>query len=221
MKKPCTKCNIEKDLSNFHKRKGGKFGLRSYCKECAKVMGKKYVKNNKKKRQETCKKYYKNNKDKIKKYIKNNRDKINKNSRKYRINNKNKINQYKYNRYHNDLEYKIIENIRSRLRKYLDHNKIIKTNMTIKSIGLDKKIFSKWIEFNLRLDNLQSYHLDHFIPLSSFNCKTYQDVIDSKCNHWTNINPMTGPDNLEKGDRIPTTKEKIKMDLRYFFLSPF
>lgn len=36
MKKTCSKCNKEKQLSEFHKEKKGKLGVRAECKECAK-----------------------------------------------------------------------------------------------------------------------------------------------------------------------------------------
>lgn len=32
--KICTKCNVEKALTEFHKDKKGKYGVRSHCKEC-------------------------------------------------------------------------------------------------------------------------------------------------------------------------------------------
>lgn len=34
MKKVCSKCKVEKEVSSFHKQKGGKFGVRKICKEC-------------------------------------------------------------------------------------------------------------------------------------------------------------------------------------------
>ena len=35
MGKTCTKCNKEKPLSEFHREKNGKYGVRAECKECA------------------------------------------------------------------------------------------------------------------------------------------------------------------------------------------
>ena len=39
-------------------------------------------------------------------------------------------------------------------------------------------------------------------------------IIENKCNHWTNIIPILEKDNLNKSNREPTLKEKIKQDLR-------
>lgn len=37
MKKVCTKCGVEKNARDFHKRKDTKSGLRSHCKDCVNV----------------------------------------------------------------------------------------------------------------------------------------------------------------------------------------
>ena len=138
----------------------------------------------------------------------------------YYIKNKEKIDKYKKNwfvkKYNNDIHFKIINNVRNRLNKYLKNKNIQKNNTTIKSIGISKDLFNKWIDFNLKIDKLQDkkYHLDHLQPLSSYNCETYKDIIKSKCNHWTNIIPLLGKENLIKSDREPTIKEKLKQDLR-------
>lgn len=66
--KICTKCEIEKDLSEFHKRKDGKFGVRSICKECLNRSTKENYDSEYHK--SYYKKYYHENKDKIKSYKK-------------------------------------------------------------------------------------------------------------------------------------------------------
>jgi|TARA_R110000751_G_scaffold85178_1_gene170090 hypothetical protein len=58
--KKCTKCNEEKEVSYFRKKKGGKDGLHSQCKSC----DKEYRKDNK----EYMKEYRKANKERIKEY---------------------------------------------------------------------------------------------------------------------------------------------------------
>ena len=63
MKKICSKCKEEKSFDDFNKQKNGKFGLQSYCRDCAILARKKYQKKNK----EKLKEYKKNTKRKIKK----------------------------------------------------------------------------------------------------------------------------------------------------------
>lgn len=47
MFKICSKCNKKKPLSDFHKDDGGKFGVRSDCKECSFKQHKKWIKEHK------------------------------------------------------------------------------------------------------------------------------------------------------------------------------
>lgn len=97
---------------------------------------------------------------------------------------------------------------------------INKNNTTLETIGLSKKNFQKWISFNLNLDNIDNdYHLDHFNPLSLFECKTMEDIIITKCNHWTNIRPMLSIDNIKKSNKVPSLNEKIKMDIRIYIFN--
>lgn len=78
--KECTKCNIEKPLSEFYKDKIYKDGLQYKCKKCCKQQNKKYRQKNKDKIREYSKNYRVENKDKRreynKQYNKENKDKI-------------------------------------------------------------------------------------------------------------------------------------------------
>jgi len=133
--------------------------------------------------------------------------------------NPNYQNDYNRNRYNTDIQFKTMIDIRNRLNQYLKIKNISKTNTSVKSIGCSPKMLGDWIKFNLELDNLSKYHLDHLRPLASFNCKDYDDVINSKCNHWTNIIPLSPYANLLKHDRAPTKHELFKQELRvYIFL---
>ncbi len=64
--KICSKCKIEKDLSEFGIRSISKDGLRPICKKCSNEYSKKWYKNNKKNKAIYDKKYRENNKEKIK-----------------------------------------------------------------------------------------------------------------------------------------------------------
>lgn len=74
MTKTCTKCGVEKDLSEFSKDAHGKYGVKSRCKQCIKeydrVHSKIYYKQNKDKIKSYQKEYQQKNSDKIKKYLK-------------------------------------------------------------------------------------------------------------------------------------------------------
>ena len=42
--KVCTKCEVEKDLEEFHNDRKGKYGKYYWCKECCKKQKKRYYK---------------------------------------------------------------------------------------------------------------------------------------------------------------------------------
>ena len=77
--KICTKCNIKKPFSDFHKDRTTKTGVRSWCKQCISVDPKKIAR---------VKKRYQENKEEIKKKRKewyySNIDKVKETGRKYR-----------------------------------------------------------------------------------------------------------------------------------------
>lgn len=64
--KTCTKCKIEKSISDFYKDQNTEDKYRSYCKECIANYGKKYRQKNLKEDKERKKKYYQDNTEKIK-----------------------------------------------------------------------------------------------------------------------------------------------------------
>ena len=96
IKKICTKCKEEKELSKFYKNKKGKFGVHAVCKICTKICWEKYYKENKEKKLNNDKKYREKNKEKIikyqKEYRKTQQKKISKSNKKYYKKNKQKIN---------------------------------------------------------------------------------------------------------------------------------
>ena len=78
--KECSSCKEIKELNNFSKNKKSWDGLKPYCKECAKIKGKKYRTENREEDLKRKKEWYKNSKEKAKERsnneIKNNSKKI-------------------------------------------------------------------------------------------------------------------------------------------------
>ncbi len=109
-----------------------------------------------------------------------------------------------------------MKRIRGRINVFSNSKKMRKNNKTMNMIGLDKKIFGKWIKFNMIIDKIDknNFHLDHFIPLSSFKCNSFDDIVNNKCHHWTNLVPTTPEYNLQKARKIPTLKEQFALELR-------
>jgi len=67
--KCCTKCKIEKPLTEFYKHKGKKSGLMSECKSCKDVKNREWREENPDKVKEIVKKWQEKNPDKCKEYF--------------------------------------------------------------------------------------------------------------------------------------------------------
>lgn len=103
MVKTCSKCKVEKDVTEFYKDKTRKYGVHSQCKLCCKEYLKEYYKDNKEKlkqgKKEYNKKRYETNKEKIKEqhkeYRKNSKEKIKEYNKIYDKVNKEKLKEYR------------------------------------------------------------------------------------------------------------------------------
>lgn len=216
--KKCSKCNIEKELSEFNKG-------RNHCKECRKEYRKKYIeknsdaiKNYNKKRyfenRETelqrTKKYRIENLDKLREkdrnnYIENRVKELDR-AKKYRQENINKVRESQKKsvkkRYQKDSLFKLTHNVRCRIYQFLKIKSISKTNSTFNLIGCEPNQLKDYLEklFNsdMSWDNYGDWHIDHIIPLSS--AKTKEDIY--KLCHYTNLQPLWAEDNLKKSNKI-------------------
>lgn len=154
--KICSKCGLEKDISQFYKRKDTKDGLRSDCKECRNLENKKYVdinkdyiseynrkyrEENKDRLKEFYREFYDNNKDELKKlrkvkYSKNKENILNSNKN-YRLRNKEKVNRNKRDYYLNNKD-KIKMYQDNRRQEIKEYNKNYSKNNRY-SINLKRK----------------------------------------------------------------------------------
>lgn len=64
--KKCRKCGETKELKEFYTDKGGKYGVKSRCKSCQSIASREYNKKQRKERAAYTRRYYRENKEKIK-----------------------------------------------------------------------------------------------------------------------------------------------------------
>ena len=136
--KICTKCYLEKELTEFVKRKSSKDGFRSQCKKCLSTNSKKYREINKDKILENRKKDYSKNseryKRKAKEWSQENPEQKKETQRKYHIKNKDLITERAKQWYLNNKEHcssrdkihykKNRESYLLKGRKYYEKNKV-------------------------------------------------------------------------------------------------
>lgn len=219
LEKKCEQCNETKLTTQFHKHSNSKDGFLKLCIDCNNTYRKENIKIITEKKCSKC--------TKIKKPEAFNKS-ISKNdghntickqcNKQYCQDNKKAINEQINMRYKNDITYNLYRRMRSRLYKYITSNKINKNkNKSLDSIGLEPILFNNWIEWNKEIDELyDNIHLDHLIPLDSFKNKNWDDIIKTKCNHWTNIRPILSTDNLSKSNKMPNKNELFQMELRVY-----
>ena len=207
-KKVCTKCNKEKNLTEYHKKGNGH---RTACKECANAYRKKYHQENaekvkaykKKYREEYSEKvkarkknYYQENAEKIKarhkKYYQENLEKVKAQQKKYRQENAEEVKaQQKKYREEN------LEKVKASARLTQSKRRAQKINTQVEDIT-DKLLNEHWVKNNI--DPEKCYHcgeapyehLDHYMPYERGGTHTKENLVPS-CAHC----------NCSKGSKTP------------------
>jgi len=211
----------------FSKRIKSKDKLNHYCKLCANEMTKKWRNHNKekekisnqlrwqknfKKYRETNKKYRAKNKNqlynKTKDWKEKNKKLISEYNKNYYALNKEKIIQDTVrrirNKRKNNPNFKIIDNMRTRIHSALNYHKLTKNQKTINLLGCSAEEFwihlEKQFTYGMTKENhgRNGWHIDHIVPLSS--AKNQQEL--EKLLHYTNCRPLWAKDNLIKGNKI-------------------
>lgn len=182
-------------------------------------LDRKYQKDNKIKNKEYRKQYFQDNKNRLMK-ISREHYQINKNKidewqndysqshkeekaeydKDYRQNHRIKINERHRNKYKTNIQFKILCNIRSRIRMVLKG--ISKSQSTIKLLGCSVKHLKKHLESlfqnNMTWENYGKYgwHIDHIKPCSLFDLTDSEE--QKRCFNFTNLQPLWATDNYNK-----------------------
>jgi hypothetical protein len=177
--KKCKRCELEKDETEFVKRKAEKDGLHRYCKVCSYDIGKKYYHNTGKiSRELYYKEYRTNNKEKIKIGMR-------LAMKKHRAKNNN---------------YRLRDNIQTLLRYHIKN----KTQSVIKYIGCTLQEYNDHISAQFKPEmNWENYgiywEIDHIIPISSFDLSIPEEA--NKAFHFSNTQPLTITENRKKSNK--------------------
>ena len=172
---------------------------------------------NRKKVLEDKKKYYQENKERLtdtyKAYRDENKDVIKLRKKSYRINNREKINNHFVERYHSDLNFKLSQNLRNRLKYALKAQGCKKSKKSFELFGASVDIIWKHLESQFREGmtkenhGYRGWHVDHIVPCSYFDQSDPEQ--QKKCWHYTNLQPLWWWENLSKGDKLVENKNPI------------
>lgn len=207
MKKKCTKCRINKALSEFPKNSRFQSGYNSRCKGCVNLYNKECRERNIDKYKLGAKeRYWKNpelHREQKRKSAEKRQDKKSEYDIQYRKLNRLKIQSYKRawdekNRHNVDI--KIKRNLRSRLNHCIKGTQ--KTDSTFILLGCTFDEFKNHMQmqFNdgMSWGNYGQYgwHIDHIIPCFKFDLTKAEEQV--KCFHYKNLRPLWWRDNLTR-----------------------
>lgn len=222
----CNKCGRELPIDNWAKSKQDNSS--AWCKLCKSEYDKLHYRKHDKKYKAKAKAWRENNKDIYlengKKYYKNNINKWNKitESRKllyhtdesyrqseidrkatWRKNNPNYMSAYQTQRLKYDTNFRLLCNLRSRIRMAIKNQRSDKAYKSIELLGCSIEECRKHIESQFKegmiWDNYGEWHIDHIRPCAAF------DLTDpdqqKECFNYKNLQPLWAKENLSKSDK--------------------
>jgi hypothetical protein len=139
-----------------------------------------------------------------------NKDKWNKYIKEYRENNPDKIRQikrdYERNRKASDPLYKLISNFRTAIYTVLKESNVDKYGHYFDILGYTPEELINHLEKQftegMTWEKYGEFHIDHKLPISSFNIKEIGDEEFMKCWCLDNLQPMWGEENIRKSNKI-------------------
>lgn len=209
--KKCCKCKVMKEFSEFGKHTKSPDGLKYECKQCRKE----YNQRTREQKKEYNQQYYNQKKEDVlktnKEYRLKNADKISIQRKEYREKNKEYIRQQnaKYRQRRNelikerrkyDIEFKITENLRTKIHNVLSNKNRPSSE---KLIGCNRTILIEFLEFqfdeNMNWNNYgKEWHIDHVLPINKFNLINENE--QKICFNWKNLQPLHRFENQSKSD---------------------
>lgn len=132
-------------------------------------------------------------------------------SKKWNLKNKDKVLRSNFirnkNRFKNDINYRILIQIRNRIRQAFRVNRNYKKqNKTINLLGCTilqlKQYLEKQFKEGMSWENhsIFGWHIDHIIPCSSFDLSKKEE--QEKCFHYSNLQPLWAYENWSKNKKI-------------------
>jgi len=128
----------------------------------------------------------------------------------WRENNKERIKEtkriYEKKRKDSDPKYKLVANFRTAIYTVLKENNLKKYSSYFDTLGYSPEQLIEHLEKqfidNMSWDNYGKWHVDHILPITSFEFETVDDNEFKKCWSLENLRPLWGPENISKSNKI-------------------
>ena len=147
--------------------------------------------------------WYNENKDYRKVYLKEYREKNTEKIKKTKRD-------YERNRKASDPIYKLISNFRTAIYQVLKESNVEKNKHYFDILQYTPESLIKHLESqfenNMNWDNYGEWHVDHKLPITSFNIEEMGDEEFMRCWSLDNLQPMWGNDNIRKSNKIIGTE---------------
>ena len=144
-------------------------------------------------------KWYGDNKERRKQYMKEYREKNIEKIRKTKRD-------YERNRKARDPLYKLISNFRTAIYQVLKESNVEKNDHYFDILPYSQEELIKHLENqftdDLTWDNYGEWHVDHILPISSFNIEEMGDEEFIKCWSLDNLRPLWGEENIRKSNLL-------------------
>jgi hypothetical protein len=129
-----------------------------------------------------------------------------KNIDKHRENKRN----YEKTRKHNDPLYKLISNFRTAIYQVLKESNVAKNKHYFDILQYTPESLINHLESqfdeNMNWENYGEWHVDHKLPITSFNIQEMGDEEFMRCWSLDNLQPMWGTDNIRKSNKVMGTE---------------
>jgi hypothetical protein len=113
---------------------------------------------------------------------------------------------YEKTRKHTDPIYKLISNFRTAMYQVLKESNVEKNGHYFEILGYTPEELINHLEKQFKdgmtWDNYGDFHIDHIIPISSFNIQEIGDEEFMKCWSLSNLQPMGGEENIRKSNKV-------------------
>jgi hypothetical protein len=167
------------------------------------VADKKWREKNKDSLRDYAKTWYEQNKEYRKEYLKEYREKNTEKIKKTKRN-------YERNRKSSDPLYKLISNFRTAIYQVLKESNVEKNKHYFDILQYTPESLINHLESqfdeNMNWENYGEWHVDHKLPITSFNIQEMGDVEFMNCWSLDNLQPMWGTDNIRKSNKVMGTE---------------